>query len=411
MKFYRVKTAEETWSYISEQIKPISRTTNLPIDEALHRTLSNDIVAKEAVPSFSRSTVDGYAVRAKDTYGASEMMPGFLSVTGEVKMGEEATISLSAGEAIYVPTGAMIPEGSDAVVMIEYCEQTGDMLQVMRSAAPRENIIFRGEDVEDGEVLLQKGHKLRTQELGALASLGVREVPVYETPKIGYLSSGDEIVPYDQVTLNAGEIRDVNGLTIPQLAKQAGFDCIYGGVAPDDFSHYYEKAKQLLDHVDILLLSGGSSVGEKDFTTRVIESLGDGEASIDIHGISVKPGKPTIFGRADEKTIVGLPGHPASAMVIYQMFVQPLLRRLSGQRVEPIRPSKVAKVSENIPSTPGRTDYIRVQLVEDEGELFAKPILGKSGLMKTLVKSDGLLEIDSKKEGVLKGDQVQVTLF
>ncbi|WML58360.1 gephyrin-like molybdotransferase Glp [Neobacillus sp. PS2-9] len=406
MQFFKVKTVEETFALIEEYI-PVTPTKEVrTLEEALHYILAEPVVAKENVPSFDRSTVDGYAVKAKDTYGSSESMPGFLTVTGEVKMGEVPQSVVGPGSAVYVPTGGMMPAGSDSVIMIEHCEDLDGLLNTYKQIAPGENVIRAGEDIKEGETLLTAGTKLRPQELGALASLGITHVTVFRQLKVGYLSSGDEIVPYQTETLQESQIRDINHLTISGLAREWNVEVVYGGIVRDDFEIFRQKARELYDQVDCLILSGGSSVGAKDYTTEVIQSLGD--PGVFVHGISIKPGKPTILAMADGKPVIGLPGHPASAMIIFRLFGERILRKLMGEKVER-KPERIfARITKNIPSSPGRSDYIRVRLVEKEGEWWAEPIIGKSGLITTLVKSDGIVEISSEKEGISQGEYVPV---
>jgi molybdopterin molybdotransferase len=406
MQFFKVKTVEETFALIQEHIPEIREVETRTLEEALHCILAEPIVAAENVPGFDRSTVDGYAVFAKDTYGSSESMPGFLTVAGEVNMGEEADAPLSRGEAIYVPTGGMIPPGSDSVLMIEHCEEIGGLLNTYKQVAPGENVIRAGEDIREGEVLLEAGTKLRPQEIGALASLGISKVNVYRKIKAAYLSTGDEIVPYETKSLTVGQVRDINYLTVAGLAKEWGVETIYGGITADDYEIFAAKARELYEQADILILSGGSSVGAKDYTTEVIQSLG--EPGVFVHGISIKPGKPTILAVANGKPVIGLPGHPASAMIIFRLFGEKIIKQRQGER-HGNKPERLfARITKNIPSAPGRSDYIRVRLFEKEGEWWADPIIGKSGLITTLVKSDGIVEIQSEKEGIVQGDYVPV---
>lgn len=409
MQFYKVKTVEETIDIIRNNVQPIQETLTLSLEESLGNILAKDVISGEDVPGFTRSTVDGYAVQAKDTFGSSESMPSFLTVNGQVEMGEEVKISLSSGQAMYIPTGGMLPAGSDSVIMIEYCEDMDGLLNTYHQVTPGENVIHAGEDVPKGEVILKQGTKLRPQELGVLASLGITQVEVYRKLKLGYLSSGNEIVPYQTATLKIGQVRDINQLSITGLAEELGAEVIRGGIVEDNYDIFYKKAKELYEQVDFLVLSGGSSVGAKDYTTEVIEALG--KPGIFVHGVSIKPGKPTIFGVANSKPILGLPGHPASAMVIFKLFGLEAMQRLSGEIHKEVPNRVQAKISKNIPSDPGRADFIRVSLVEKEGEWWAEPILGKSGLISTLVKSDGMIEIASEKEGVRQGDWVPVILF
>lgn len=408
MKFFQVKSVEETFQLIKEQVKPITESVSKPLFDALHFVLAEDIYVRENVPNFRRSSVDGYAVKAKDTFGSSESLPGFLTVSGEVKMGQEPSKPISSGEAMYVPTGGMLPEGSDAVIMIEHCEDISGLLNLYRQVAPGENVISVGEDMMEGSMLLSKGTKLRSQEIGALASQGFTEVTVWRKPIIGYLSSGDEVVSMETPELNIGEVRDINGATIGTQVNQWGLQFIYGGIVKDNREELERRAREMLEKTDCLILSGGSSVGTKDYSVEVIESLGS--PGVYVHGISIKPGKPTILSMANGKPIIGLPGHPASAMIIFHLFGSAVVNMLQGLELNTKKLS-FAKVTKNIPSAPGRTDYIRVRLFEENNEWYAEPILGKSGLISTLVKSEGMIEIASQSEGVHKGDKVPVTLF
>ncbi|MBP2243207.1 molybdopterin molybdotransferase [Cytobacillus eiseniae] len=408
MKFFQVKSVEETFNLIREQIQPITETIKIPLYDALHYVLAEDLVALENVPDFRRSTVDGYAVKASETFGVTESLPGFLHLVGEVQMGKVPSSSLQSGEAMYVPTGGMLPEGSNAVVMIEHCEDMSGLLNIFRQVAPGENVISVGEDMEKGHILLEKGTKLRSQELGALASQGIIEVSVYRKPVIGYLSSGDEIVPIEAAKLSLGEVRDMNGMTIGALVKGWGFTFQYGGIVQDSREEFEQRAKELLAKVDCLIVSGGSSVGTKDYSVEVIQSLG--EPGVFVHGVAIKPGKPTILSSAGNKPVIGLPGHPASAVIIFHLFGKAILEQLNGLPYEERRLT-FAKVTKNIPSSPGRTDYVRVRLFNENNEWHAEPIFGKSGLISTLVKSEGMVEIAARSEGVQKGELVPVIIF
>ncbi|GAB7388306.1 molybdopterin-binding protein [Bacillaceae bacterium] len=409
MKFFNVKSVAETLEIIRSNVQAIRQTTVLPLAKALGYVLAEDVVSPESVPGFARSTVDGYAVLAKDTYGSSESLPSFLQVSGEIRIGEEITTPLRTGQAMYIPTGGMLPPGSDSVVMLEHCEDLNGLLNVYRQVAPGENVIQEGEDVKKGEILLTKGTRLRPQELGILAAAGIPRVNVYRKIKVGYFSTGDEVVPFDTEKLSVGQVRDINQITITSLVRAWGADVLSGGIIRDRYEELQKKAKELYEQADFLVLSGGSSVGSKDYTTDVIASLGP--PGILVHGVSVKPGKPTIFAMANGKPVLGLPGHPASAMVIFKLFGQPIVERLrgsaNGQRFERIN----ARIAQNIPSSPGRSDYIRVRLEKREGEWWAYPILGKSGLISTMAFSDGMAEIPPEKEGVRASEWVSVILF
>lgn len=408
MKFFQVKSVSETFSLIENIIPTFEQKNTVHINEALGMVTSCDIYAKENIPNFRRSTVDGYAIIASDSFGASDSMPAFFTLTGEVLMGKTPTNTISASQAIYVPTGAMIPDNADAVVMIEFCEDINGLLNVYKQVAPGENIISIGEDIKEKELLIKKGTILRASELGALASQGITEIEVYKKPVVGYLSTGDEIVSLEEQQLHLGQVRDMNGVTIGALVKSWGCEFIYGGIVKDDKETFEKAAKEMLEKVDCLVCSGGSSVGTKDYSVEVINQLGT--PGVFVHGIMIKPGKPTILSLANNKPIIGLPGHPASAMVIFELFAKAVISKLQGLPVKE-KQLTYAYSTKKIASAAGRTDYIRVRLFEEEGKWFAEPILGKSSLISTLVKSDGLLEIDERKEGILKDELVPIRLL
>lgn len=408
MKFFQVKSVSETFSLIENIIPTLEQKNKVHINEALGMVTSCDIYAKENIPNFRRSTVDGYAIIASDSFGASDSMPAFFTLTGEVLMGKAPTNTISPSEAIYVPTGAMIPDNADAVVMIEFCEDINGLLNVYKQVAPGENIISIGEDIREKEILIKKGTILRASELGALASQGITQVEVYKKPVIGYLSTGDEIVSLEEQNLHLGQVRDMNGVTIGALVKSWGCEFIYGGIVKDDKETFEKAAKEMLEKVDCLVCSGGSSVGTKDYSVEVINQLG--KPGVFVHGIMIKPGKPTILSLANNKPIIGLPGHPASAMVIFELFAKAVISKLQGLPVKE-KQLTYAYSTKKIASAAGRTDYIRVRLFEEDGKWFAEPILGKSSLISTLVKSDGLLEIDERKEGILKDELVPIRLL
>ncbi|TCS84532.1 gephyrin-like molybdotransferase Glp [Tepidibacillus fermentans] len=409
IELFDVQQVNEVAEKIKQQFQAIQEAETVGIMEAVGRVLASDVVSKEDVPGFHRSTVDGYAVKASNTYGSSESMPSFFQIIGSVEMGKNVDQEIHEGEAMYVPTGGMMPKGADAVVMIEDVEVIGDLLNVFEQVAPRENVIFQGEDVKLNEVILKKGHRLRPQDLGGLAAIGITEVTVYRKIKVGILSTGDELVPPDTKKLLPGQIRDINGISISAAVQALGGEVIYGGIVTDEFAEYLRRSKELYDQVDFLILSGGSSMGTKDYSSRVMNELG--QPGVFVHGVAIKPGKPTIIANCNGKPVMGLPGHPVSAMVLFDLFGTQILNQLHG--VEPNRFAKQlkAKISRNVASQVGRTDFVRVQLEIRDEELWAIPVFGKSGLITNLVRSDGMIEIPEFKEGIVEGEWVNVTLF
>ncbi|MEW9669299.1 gephyrin-like molybdotransferase Glp [Ammoniphilus sp. 3BR4] len=409
MKFFNVKTVHDTLSIIRENYQPFRQPVLVSLQDALGRVLAQDIHSSENVPPFPRSTVDGFAVKARDTYGASDSLPAFLDITGKIEMGQAADRLLQEGQAQYIPTGGMLPPGADSIVMIEHVEELGDLLNVFKQVAPGENIVQAGDDVREGALVMEAGRRLRPQDLGVLSSIGQTEIWVYPRPIVGILSTGDEIVPPEKKELAPGEVRDINGVTIGAAVAKYGAEVIYAGIVRDDYDEFLQRAKELFEKVDFMLLSGGSSVGTRDFTVQVLEALG--QPGVLVHGVSIKPGKPTILAKAGNKPIMGLPGHPASAMIIFDLFAIPILEQIEGLHRQTADTRLEARISRNIPSAVGRSDYVRVRLEERLDGLWAVPVFGKSGLISTMADSDGIVEITANKEGVLEGQYVRVKLF
>ncbi len=407
--FFKVKSSEDVFE-ILRGFDPVP-TENIFIGDSLNRVLGEDITAGEDMPAFSRSSVDGYAVRAKDTFGASDSLPVLLELTGEVVMGNASEDVVRPGTAVRIPTGGMIPEGADAVVMIEYChgmdEQT---IEVSRSVAPLENIISRGDDFHQGSVLFKRGTVLRPQDIGLLAGQGMKNVSVYQRPKVGIISTGDEVVPMDHKP-GPGQIRDINSYTLNAFCIQSGAIPVNMGLCKDDFDAMRQVVSDALHTCDTVWISGGSSVGTRDLTLNVFESFSD--ARILVHGIAISPGKPTIIAQAGRKSLFGLPGHVASAMVVAEVFLVPFLAWLSGEpkEVDDHHFYLHATLERNIESAGGRDDYIRVKLKKRGDQMFAEPIFGKSGLISTLVEAQGLVKIDKNIEGLYRGQKVRVMLL
>ncbi len=410
MEFFDLKPVEEARAIFLKACPQRSpHTETVPLSEALGRITAVPVPAPEDLPPFPRTSVDGYAVRAADTFGASEGLPAYLKVTGEILMGQAPPGPLAPGEAQRISTGGALPEGADAVVMIEHTEAVADdEIGVMRPVSPGENVMHRGEDAKAGDVLLPAGHQIRAQELALLQSAGILEVEVVRRPRVAIISTGDELVSPDRRP-GLGQIRESNGAAVTALVRRDGGEPTYLGMAEDHEASIRAKLRQGMDY-DVILISGGSSVGTRDLTSTMIDELG--EPGILVHGVKLKPGKPTILAVAGSVPVVGLPGHPVSAQVVYGLFVTPLLRQLQGLDPEPAyRPAVRAKMTKNVPSAPGRTDCLRVRLRREGDEVWAEPVHGKSGLISTLVKADGLVTIPSAKEGLLAGEEVEVELL
>jgi len=407
VSYLKLVTVEEAISLIG-QVPQVRETEEVSLDKALHRVLAEDLFSPEDLPHFFRSTMDGYAVRARDTFGASPTMPGLLEVVGEVKMGEEVTTILQPNKCMAISTGGMLPKGADAVLMIEHTQVLDEgLVEVMRPVSVGDNVIAAGEDVKKGELIFKAGKRLRAQDLGLLAALGITSVKVKKKLRVGVISTGDEVVDPDTFP-PLGKIRDVNRFTLTALVGSLGYIPSYLGRARDQFQELKGLVEQGLREQDILLISGGSSVGLRDLTVKVLSSFEGYELLC--HGVMISPGKPTIISRIGEKLVFGLPGHVASAFVVGLILVRPAMRYISGMDWEEAKGyfSITAKVTRNTESQPGREDYVRVRIFRKEGSYFAEPEFGKSGLIITLVRGDGLMKIPLNAEGVYQGEEVEV---
>ncbi len=392
------------------QFAPVA-TESVDLEKSFGRVLAEDVISDVDIPGFDRATMDGYALKAASTFGASESSPAFLTVKGEVAMGRKAEVNVGPGEAVRIATGAMLPAGADAVVMIEHTERLDDTaIEVYKSVAPGQHVIEAGEDVARGQVALAAGRRIRPQEAGILAAAGCHRVRVYCRPKIGIVSTGDELVPNDRVP-GPGQVRDINSTTLAGQVVEAGGQALRYGIAGDDRQDLEDKCRRALAETDMVLISGGSSVGNRDFTIEVLAGLP--RSKIMVHGISISPGKPTILAACEGKPVWGLPGHAVSAMVVMAAVVRPFIDRLAGlDSLQPLAAVVSARLARNLASAQGRVDYVRVKLIQGaDGTLEAEPILGKSGLIRTMVEADGLVAIDQHSEGMDAGRMVEVQLI
>jgi len=377
--------------------------------EALDRVLAERLVAQAPLPSFVRSTMDGYAVRSADTYGATESLPAYLTVVGEVPMARESGLDIGPGQTAVIYTGGMVPPGADSVVMVEQTQSLDAAnIEVLRAAAPGENVIGIGEDVKEGEPLFEVGHVLRPQDLGGLMALGITRVNVAARPRVAIVSTGDEVIP-PHMDPSPGQIRDINTYTIAGLVIRAGGIPAPHGIVSDEYESLFSAARAALESADVLVVSAGSSVSTRDLTADVINNLG--KPGVIVHGVALKPGKPTILGVCDGKPVIGLPGNPVSAMVVAGLFLIPLLSRMQGISELPLPRCVTARLTRNVPSAPGREDYLPVRLVERDDEVWAEPVFGKSNLIYTLVKADGKIRVPLDSNGLHQGKPVSVELF
>ncbi|WP_084076195.1 molybdopterin molybdotransferase MoeA [Desulfacinum infernum] len=409
-EFLKVKTAEE----IVEMVRSFAplEAEIVSVQEASGRVLAEDVTAPEPVPHFARATMDGYAVRARDTFGAGESLPALLEVIGEVAMGRPAETAVRPGTAAAIPTGGMLPDGADAVVMVEYTQPLdAHAIEVTRPVAPGDNVLQVGDDVALGEKVLERGRKLRPQDVGLLAAIGMEEVRVFRRPRVAIISTGDEIVPPETRDLPPGKIRDINTYVVASQVREAGGRVGTIQVVADDLDELEAVCREALAAHDVVVLSGGSSVGIRDFTIQVLERFPGSELLA--HGVAIRPGKPTILARLGEKILWGLPGQPASAMIVFTAFVRPCLLRLQGVENAGNLETNVrqAELARNIPSVHGRADYVRVSLSNDKGRLTADPVFGKSAMISTLSKADGYVIVPEHVEGLEAGTLVTVHLF
>lgn len=386
-------------------------TERLRIEECYGRIAASDILSREDLPGFARSTMDGYAVKASDTYGAKENLPAYLNLGGEIFMGEKPDFEIGAGQAAKIPTGGMIPPGADAVVMLEHVQTVSDnMIEVLKPVAQGENVIQRDEDIRKGDVVVRMGRKLRAQDIGALAGVGVTSIEIFRKPVVALISTGDEIVPADS-SVGPGQVRDINSFTLSGLILEEGGVACKKGIFKDDYDTIRSGVEQALRDSDMIVIIGGTSAGTRDMTAKIIDEIGS--PGVLFHGVAVKPGKPLIGGVVQGKPLLGLPGHPAAAVVSFDLFIAPLIRLLSGADVSlRFRKSVKAVMGKSIASAAGREDHIRVYVEQgnaDEHRAF--PILGKSGLITTLVKADGIVIIPAAKLGLDQGEPVTVNLF
>lgn len=404
MELFNVVTVEEAKQIINKSFSYEPGSEKVNILQSTGRICFEDIKAGCSIPGFKRSTVDGYAVNSKDVFGASEAIPSILDLKGEVFMGKVPPANIARGECIYVPTGGMLPDSSDCVIMVEYSEKLDDNTVLIYSpAAPFDNVIQAGEDIGLNEVVIKKGERIRPYEIGVLASLGINEVAVYKRMSVGIISTGDEVVPPDSKP-EPGEVRDINTYLLFSLLMEDGIEPVSYGIIKDNYELLKYNVDKAFDECDVVLVSGGSSVGKKDQTVKVIKSYEDGE--ILIHGIAVKPGKPTIIGKHKGKIIFGLPGHPLACTVIYNAIVRNFLLNLMCLHEKNYGVTGVMSI--NYHKAKGREEYLPVEIETKDNVIYAKPVFGKAGLISTFSKAWGYIKIKKNVEGLKEGQIVEI---
>ena len=405
-EFFNVRSPKQAFDDLLPHLVPVSDIETLETQDSLGRVIARDVHSPEDLPAFPRSSMDGFSVRASDTYGASESLPALFEVVADIPTGESSNAGVGVGEAAVAYTGGTLADGADAVVMIERTQPADEVsIEVLRPVAPGENVIQVAEDVHSGELLFRSGHRIRPQDIGGLLALGIVEVPVHRRPIVAIVSTGDELT-HPEVQPTRGKIRDINTYTIAARAAQCGADHLSTGIVRDEYTPQLEAARTGLASADALVFSAGSSLSTRDMTAEVFNQLG--EPGVLLHGISIKPGKPTVVGAAHGKPLFGLPGNPVSALVVFDLLVAPAIRVLSGETADPISPEVPAVLTQDVPSESGREDFLPVTLSERSGTYEATPVFGKSNLIYTLIHSDGIIRVPTDSGGLYAGETVGV---
>jgi molybdopterin molybdotransferase len=401
-EFFTARTVAEALA----GFRPDHRTAveDVPLAAALHRVPAAEVTSPSALPGFAKSTVDGFAVRAQDTYGASDGLPSYLDLLGAVQMGTAPTIVVQPGGCVTMPTGGVVPEGADAVVMVEYTAETmPGTIEVTRPVAPGGGVVRADEDVAAGAAIVPAGRPLRAPDLGLLAAAGVTEIAVYARPRVAIISTGDEVVPPRTPTLSAGQVRDATASALAGLVVDAGGEPVIAGIVSDEPGALRDRLEDVLPSADLVVVSAGSSVGARDETAIAVAAVGD----IWCHGLAIKPGKPTLLATCAGIPLIGLPGNPLSALVVFGQIGVPLLWRLSGCEAPPLPPSTRARLSRDLPSAAGRLDVVQVQV----GDGVAQPVFGPSALLSVLTRADGYVVVPEAATGLDRDTVVEVVLY
>jgi molybdopterin molybdotransferase len=381
-------------------------TETVPLATALHRVPAEPVTAAHALPGFARSTVDGYAVRAADTYGVSDGLPGYLDITGAVRMGAAPDVAVSPGTAVSMPTGGMLPRGADAVVMVEYtAEAMPGTIEVVRPVAPGDGVVRADEDAAVGAHLVPAGRPLRAQDLAMLAAAGVTSVTAHARPRVTIFSTGDEVVPHDTPALLPGQVRDATAVALAALVTESGGEPVQGGIIADDPGLLEAVLRAALASSDLIVISAGSSVGARDETAAAVGRLGP--PGIWCHGLAIRPGKPTLLAECAGIPVIGLPGNPRSALVIFRLIGMPLVRLVGGCTTPPAEPAVRARLDRDLASAAGRLDVVQVRVSDGS----AIPVFGMSALLSVLTAADGYVIVSEEATGLDAGTEVEVTLY
>ncbi len=401
MEFLTTEPRETIYSDFIDKIQEKHKCETIKVESSAGRVVCKDIKAPLNIPPFDRSTVDGIAVNHSDVIGATPSNPVYLTIKGTVKMGQRPNFSLNKGESAIILTGGWLPDGADCVVMLEHINLYDNQCEVLRAIGSGENVIFKGDDIKEGSILIKKGNVLNAATMGMLHYSGITDVPVSIRPVAFLISTGDEIENPYKKDIPEGHIRDANSIVISELLKKEGAVVINGGIIRDDETMLLKAIEKGIQNADIVIISGGSSKGSRDYTVSAINKAG--EPGVIFHGVAVSPGKPTIFARVHNKVIIGLPGHPVSSFVSSFLFLLPLVRKITGSSKVYPKPLCKVKVAANIPSAEGKENWIRVKIKDGT----AHPVFSDSGILSSLAFSDGFIRIDANSEGVKLGEHVE----
>ena len=407
-EFFRTRTVAEALRALPPA--PTTPAETVALDDALGRVPVDPVLAPHPLPGFARSTVDGYAVQAADTYGASEGLPAYLDLAGDVRMGKAPDVQVRAGAAATMPTGGVLPDGADAVVMVEHTQTTlPGTVEVVRPVAPGDGVVRADEDVAGGAVVAPPGRPLRGPDLGMLAACGVTTVQVHTRPVVGIVSTGDEVVPADTADLAPGEVRDATAAALAGLVRQAGGVPRGYGIVADDGAALEQVLRTAVGECHVVVVSAGSSVGARDETAGAVERLGP--PGVVCHGIALRPGKPTLLAQVGDVPVLGLPGNPLSALVVFRLVGMPVLRRVGGCTRVPPAPATRARLGRQLASLAGRLDVVQVRVDHDDDGPVAHPVLGASALLSVLTSADGFVVVPEDATGLDAGAEVDVTLY
>jgi putative molybdopterin biosynthesis protein len=405
--FRDVVTVDEARELLFKHFSPQRKTEVVPLHLAAGRVLAKDVYALTDVPPFDRATMDGYAVRAEDTFEAEEDSPVTLEIVGTVEAGKRPEMEVERGKAVEIATGAMMPKGANAVVMVEYTRRRGDEIDIFRPVSPGENVMYAGSDVMAGELIAREGTRLTHREIGVMAACGISEVEVYRRPRVAVISTGNELAKPGE-KLEEGKIYDVNSYSIAAAVEENGGEAIIMGIARDNEEEMRSLIAKALKEADIVLTSGSTSAGAGDVMYRILD---DFQPGVIVHGIAIKPGKPAVIAVSESKPIFGLPGYPTSAITVFEVIVAPIIRELAGIR-EPSGEKVRARLAIKVFSAEGRREYLPVNVVEGAEGYSAYPVSGSySGAVTAFAFTDGFVEIPENVVMLEEGDEVEVRLF